>query len=650
MSLFNKHVSRFLAGLVISLALIATVNSLFAQAPTSRYDPEQTYAPADKTGTQTGQPVPETDGAFYSSTWFLVVVAVLVLAAVSYFLILPRLRGRKKEEVIHLNQRPDLPLPPVVERQPTPPAEPKITDIPPTPKTEVSAFVQPASWKLEPGACKKYVVKVKGVELDGSESRWSLEPNVGSISDQGLYTAPAEFLGKETVVKVIATSLTDSTKVVFGRAILMAPKGFPKVAYPKTPGQPYDLKSPEPKVVPPAGEQPTVPPAETNQVPPTDVPAIEPPATPPTESIPTPPTEVPPAPPAEPGPGDATKKISHVAIAVLALLLTGRVFAAECGDSKYGMSFFATGGQTEHVVCTGLPGTISSVSFTDVLTGNPVKGIRVAITGASSFDITVDRAVPFSMPRMLVNGRDAGRPLVFLPPDKAALTDISTTYTRAYTQDQISKLAARIAATPAQVPPAVNTAIKAMTDANGRTQSQISLLEGKVRELAAELKKANEASGKGGEFVLTMAELKKLADSHPDEFRSFVAQYTPPAPAPAPAVTTPLSFTKAEVLAEANSYTDNKVDASVRPLADRINGITADLAPTGNTGMRIARADTGTKAALDALLKSKGTSKSDRKRKLLDALRFYPPVTTLAPDAKHGKHSKERDQYGQPKK
>ncbi len=627
MSAGKVFVKGFFVFFAIGLVLIATVNCLSAQAPTSRYDPEQTYAAPAKSDTQTGQPVAAETGSesgFLGISGWVWILIMLGSTIVCFFLIRSRLRGRKKEEgdpqeppVNTFNPPVD---PPTCRIQPDPPpatTEPKITNVPlpPAPKVEDSAFVSPALCKLEPGASKKFVVKVNRVELDGMRSRWGLEPNIGSISNQGLYTAPAQYVGTDTVVRISASSFTDSTKMVCALVTLVAPKGTPKVLYPKTPGQPYDLNPP----APPA------PPAEPIPVPPT-------------ESTPTPTAEVTPAPPAESGSGDATRKISHVAIAVLALLFVSRVFAAECGDSKYGMPFFATAGQSEKVVCTGVSGAISAVLFKDVRTGNVVTGIHVSGIAPTSFSITVDRSVGYLQPRMFINGNDAGRPLVFMPPDWAVLTDVSTTYTKnqiAITQDQINKLTARINALPASKPASATVTTKVVVDAE--TKAQVALLQGQIRDLTSALTKLAEAGGKVGEF--TFADLKRIADSNPVAFKAFLAEYAPPAPAAAPAVAMPLSFSKAEVLAEANGYTDSKVGAAVQPVADRVNALQADIAPTGNTGMRIARADTGTQALLQDKLKPKGMSKSFRKEALRAALRFYPPATM--PAAKPDKHAKK---------
>lgn len=587
----GKVFKSFLAVSAISCALIALINSpLLAQ----RYDPAPTQA---TTATQ-GQPTSTETGSergFFSSDTFFLVAAVVIAFGVFYFFALPRLRGRKEED----NH---------IAPQPEPPVKTFDPPVAPPPAVEVRIRVQPVSARLQPGESQKFAAQVSGT--DKRSVRWTIEPAIGDITIDGLYTAPAEFSGKETQVWVHATSVADRNKKYAVRVLLVAPQGDSKPAAPK------------PNVEPPT---PPAPPAE-------------PPATPPTPGAP---PATPPAPPAEPkpaGPDDATKRVIRVGVALLALMFGAHaMWGAECGDAKYNMPFFVTAGQTEHAVCTGL-GLVSSIGFIDVKTGKSLVGVTVSNNaGNGAFDITVGRNTPPSRPNMIVNGSNVGRLISFFPPDQAGILDFASENTR----NQINKLSARISATPAPAPAPATTITKTVVDA--KTRAQVADLEGKMRALQTELKKAVDA----GDGEVTLSALEKVAAASPDAFKAFIAKY-----APAPPAAPVLLFTKSELLAEANGYTDRTVNEGLRSVTGRVGKIETDLSPTGDTGKRITRTDIAAQALLRDKLKPNGISRSSRKEALKAALALYPAPPAKAKHAPKAKGSKTKiaDEFGQPKK
>jgi hypothetical protein len=73
----------------------------------------------------------------------------------------------------------------------------------------VSVQVSPGSPTLQASQTQQFTATVTGTSTTGVT--WSLNPNVGSISAAGLYTAPASIASQQTVV-VTATSVADASK------------------------------------------------------------------------------------------------------------------------------------------------------------------------------------------------------------------------------------------------------------------------------------------------------------------------------------------------------------------------------------------------------------------------------------------------------
>ncbi len=76
-------------------------------------------------------------------------------------------------------------------------------------KPPVTVSISPANVPLFPSESRQFTVTVTGAQ--NSAVTWQIVPPLGSISADGLYTAPACVLGVE-IVTVTATSVEDSTK------------------------------------------------------------------------------------------------------------------------------------------------------------------------------------------------------------------------------------------------------------------------------------------------------------------------------------------------------------------------------------------------------------------------------------------------------
>jgi hypothetical protein len=303
-----------------------------------------------------------------------------------------------------------------------------------------------------------------------------------------------------------------------------------------------------------------------------------------------------------------------VASSILLLAVAGIASGAECGDSQYHMQFFEIGGQAEHVTCSGLPGAISSVVFTDARTGNTMTGIHASNFNGNSFDIKVDSSVPPSRPNMYVNGQGLGRQFRFFPPNQAGIMDASTEYTR----NQFNKLSAEIAVK------SFNSRVTTKVVVDTKTRTRLTNLEGRVDAMRSEIKKAAEAP------TVTMADLQRLAAENPEGLKAFIAQF-------APVIT--MGSDRAGIVAEAIKYTDHQIESEVRPVSDRVTKLEAALAPTGALGQKIARSDAGTRALLAAKLKPAGTNKESRKEALMAAWAMYPTAPAEPAKAK-GKNKK----------
>ncbi len=77
------------------------------------------------------------------------------------------------------------------------------------PAPSLALALQPATATLTPGQSQQFNAKVSGAS--NKEVNWSLSPSLGSISNTGLYTAPASIALAEKVT-VTATSAADGSK------------------------------------------------------------------------------------------------------------------------------------------------------------------------------------------------------------------------------------------------------------------------------------------------------------------------------------------------------------------------------------------------------------------------------------------------------
>ncbi len=73
----------------------------------------------------------------------------------------------------------------------------------------VSVSLTPSSVSLGAGATQQFVARVSGAST--TAVKWTLSPAVGSISESGLYTAPASVTAAQNVT-VVATSFADNSK------------------------------------------------------------------------------------------------------------------------------------------------------------------------------------------------------------------------------------------------------------------------------------------------------------------------------------------------------------------------------------------------------------------------------------------------------
>ena len=92
---------------------------------------------------------------------------------------------------------------------------------------QVSVSLMPASVTLAPSQTQMFIASV--ANSSNTAVTWSLNPAVGSISNRGVYTAPAAIATAQTVT-VTATSAADSTKRASSRVTLAsipAPTFFP---------------------------------------------------------------------------------------------------------------------------------------------------------------------------------------------------------------------------------------------------------------------------------------------------------------------------------------------------------------------------------------------------------------------------------------
>ncbi len=460
---------------------------------------------------------------------------------------------------------------------------PATTTAPPPPPP-ATLLISPQTITLKAGEKQKFTVTGATEPLF-----WWLRPagdDAGKISDDGEYTAPDK-LEEERFVTVTAALKSDSTKFVKAKVTL---------ATPNTPPPP-----PPPPTDPPKADDSNKPPLA--------------------------------------GGGNGGNGGAKVAmIAVLTLVGATRLFSAECGDFQTGMPYLATG-YTRHFVCDGMPTSASSVSFTDVQTGRAVPGVRVANIRSSGsrteFNLTVDRNVPASRPNMVVNGQNLGRLLRFYPPDQAGVVDGATEMMRSYVAKQ---LAARPpVSVSAPVPTKTTTLTKVVVDV--KTRSQVADLEGRMKALQSLQSKIKEAIDAGGDEV-TLADLQKVAAADPAGFRALIAQYAPVVGT----ATGSLSNTERSlILYDARKYTNEQIEAELKPVAAKVAKIETDLSPTGDTGKKIARTDTAAKALLQDKLKPKGTSRSSRKEALRAAARLYPELYVPAPKEKPAKKPDSKD-------
>lgn len=81
--------------------------------------------------------------------------------------------------------------------------------------SEINVTVSPGAVTLGPRESQQFTASV--VNIANTAVRWSIFPEIGSITQTGLYTAPATFVGSPTIT-VSAISLADGTKI--GQATL----------------------------------------------------------------------------------------------------------------------------------------------------------------------------------------------------------------------------------------------------------------------------------------------------------------------------------------------------------------------------------------------------------------------------------------------
>jgi hypothetical protein len=87
----------------------------------------------------------------------------------------------------------------------------------------VSVFLSPGSTTLYASQTQQFVAAVTGSNNSGVT--WTINPQVGSISSAGLYTAPASITSTQSLT-ITATSNTDSSKAAVGTIFLAPPTAF----------------------------------------------------------------------------------------------------------------------------------------------------------------------------------------------------------------------------------------------------------------------------------------------------------------------------------------------------------------------------------------------------------------------------------------
>ena len=97
------------------------------------------------------------------------------------------------------------------------------------PLPPVNVTVTPATVSLSAGKTQQFTATVTGGSGNTSVT-WTLSPNVGSISNAGLYTAPATISSQQTVTAT-ATSVADPTKSANATINLLAPPSALIAAY-----------------------------------------------------------------------------------------------------------------------------------------------------------------------------------------------------------------------------------------------------------------------------------------------------------------------------------------------------------------------------------------------------------------------------------
>ena len=80
--------------------------------------------------------------------------------------------------------------------------------------------VSPATASLSAGQIQQFTATVSGGSGNTAVT-WTLSPNVGTISNSGLYTAPAAVTSQQTVT-VTATSVADTSRSAMA-AITLSP-------------------------------------------------------------------------------------------------------------------------------------------------------------------------------------------------------------------------------------------------------------------------------------------------------------------------------------------------------------------------------------------------------------------------------------------
>lgn len=102
---------------------------------------------------------------------------------------------------------PSTPTPPA----PVPPT-PTPTPVPPTPQPVTGVTISPVAVTLHPGDTQQFTATVQGGANSGV--RWAINPQIGAVSPQGLYTAPASVSGA-ALITISAESIDKPVTTIY---------------------------------------------------------------------------------------------------------------------------------------------------------------------------------------------------------------------------------------------------------------------------------------------------------------------------------------------------------------------------------------------------------------------------------------------------